>query len=86
MAARDTKTMTMKPAPAQEEAAPELFTQRKRPEHGPFRLQVDRQTKGSYTTLESAEAAGRVIKKGHPIVQVTVYDAVKSTTTIIELP
>ena len=83
MAVRETKTLTRKPI--EEEAAPELFTQRKRPEHGQFRLQVDRQTKGSYTTLETAEAAGRAIKKGHPIVQVTVYDAVKSTTTIIEL-
>ena len=82
--ARETKIITKKPDP--EEPAPEFFSQRKRPESGQFRLQVDRQTKGSYTTSEAAEAAGMIIKKGHPIVQVTVYDTVESTNKVIELP
>jgi hypothetical protein len=91
MAARETKTLTKKSETLtkkidQEEPAPEQFTQRRRPELGQFRLQVDRQTKGSYATAEAAETAGRAIKKGHPVVHVTVYDTVKSTNTIIELP
>ena len=63
-----------------------LVTQRKRPDDGRFRLQVDRQTKGSYTTYEAAEAAGLEIKKNYPIVQVAVYDGVASMNKIIELP
>jgi hypothetical protein len=69
----------------QEEAAPEPFGQRKRPETGQFRLQVDRQTKASYATYEAAEKAGLVIKKGHPILHVTVYDAVEGVNKVIEL-
>jgi hypothetical protein len=56
--------------------------QRKKPEER-YWLQVDRQTKGSYTTLASAEAAGEVIKKAHPIVQVSVYDSVDCVNKII---
>jgi hypothetical protein len=69
-----------------EEPAQELLSQRKRQDIGQFRLQVDRQTKGSYTTYEAAEQAGMAIKKDHPIVQVAVYDAVDSVNKIIELP
>ena len=62
-----------------EEPAPkmvqEVLSQSKRPEVGRFLLQVDRQTKGSYATAEAAEKAGMVIKKGHPIVRVSVYDS-----------
>ena len=71
--------------PAQE-IEQEAVSQRKRPEVGRFLLQVDRQTKGSYATAEAAETAGMVIKKGHPIVQVSVYDSVDSVNTLIDLP
>ena len=64
----------------------EVFSQRKRPETGRYLLQVDRQTKGSYKTLEAAQTAALVIKKGYPIVQVSVYDSVESTHTIVEAP
>ena len=50
-----------------------------------FRLQVDRQTKGSYSKYEDAEEAGLAIKHKYPIVQVTVYDAVNGTNKIVEL-
>ena len=52
----------------------------------PILLQVDRQTKQSYATAEAAEMAGMVIKKGHPIVRVSVYDSVETANKIIELP
>jgi hypothetical protein len=58
--------------------------QNKRPETGQFRLQVDRQTKGSYQTLEAAERAGLAIKQEHPIVQVSVYDSTAGINKIIE--
>ncbi len=64
----------------------EVFSQRKRPETGRYWLQVDRQTKGSYATSDAAQSAGLVIKTGHPIVQVSVYDSVESTNTVVEAP
>lgn len=65
------------------QAAP---TQHAPREIGPFRLQVDRQTKGSYPTQETAEAAGLLIKKGHPVVQVSIYNSADGMNKIIELP
>jgi hypothetical protein len=47
---------------------------------------VDRQTKGSYKTSEAAQAAALAIKTGYPIVQVSVYDSVEYTHTMVELP
>ena len=61
-------------------------TQHAPKEVGPFRLQVDRQTKASYLTQEAAEAAGMVIKKEHPIVQVSIYNSAEGVNKIIELP
>ena len=78
------KTITKKPDT--EESAPEVISQRKRPEVGSFRLQVDRQTKGSYLTYEAAEKAGLAIKQAHPIVQVTVYNSIESVNKTIESP
>lgn len=75
-----TKTMTAASEPE------ELVTQRKRPDSGRYRLQVDRQTKDSYTTYEAAEAAAIAIKKAYPILQVAVYDGVDNTSKIVELP
>ena len=49
-----------------------------------FRLQVDRQTKATYTELGDAEKAGRDIKKAHPIVQVSIYDSEEGGQTVLE--
>ena len=64
----------------------EAPSQRKRPESGRYLLQVDRQTKGSYPTAEAAQSAAQVIKTGYPIVQVSVYDSVEYTHTLVEAP
>ena len=74
-----------KVADIEEAPAVEQYGQRKRPDVGQFRLQVDRQTKSTYTTLEEAEVAGTAIKQAHPIVQVAVYDSKEGVNTIIEL-
>ena len=66
-----------------EQAADEAFPQRKRPEIGRYLLQVDRQTKRSFQTQEEAQAAGMIIKKGHPALQVSVYDSGDSISTIL---
>jgi formylglycine-generating enzyme required for sulfatase activity len=75
--------------PVKDESDKELDeapSQRKRPERGRYLLQVDRQTKGSYQTAEAAQAAAMVIKKGYPVVQVSVYDSVDYTDTLVEAP
>ena len=69
-----------------EKEVEEVFSQRKRPESGRYLLQVDRQTKGSYKTSEAAQAAALVIKKEYPIVQVSVYDSVDNSNTLVEAP
>ena len=84
MATRERAKITVK-RPDADEPAEEQAGQRKRPESGRFRLQVDRQTKASYADYDDAEKAGQAIKKGYPIVQVTVYDAAEAVSKIIEL-
>jgi hypothetical protein len=81
-----TRQMKMPVKDNSNEEIEEVISQRKRPERGRYLLQVDRQTKGSYTTGEAARAAALVIKKSYPIVQVSVYDSVDNTNTLVEVP
>jgi hypothetical protein len=64
----------------------EHFSQRKRPELGRYLLQVDRQTKNSYQTVETAELAALAIKKDYPILHVTIYDSVECASTVVAPP
>ena len=66
------------------ESAPLAVDQRRQPEQR-FRLQVDRQTKRSFPTLKAAAEVGLVIKKAHPIVQVSIYDAVEAVNQLIDV-
>jgi hypothetical protein len=66
--------------------AEEVVSQRKRPESGRYLLQVDKQTKGSYKSPEAAQSAALEIKKGYPIVQVSIYDSVDNSARLVELP
>jgi hypothetical protein len=83
MASRQIKMPVKDGSEIEVEEAP---SQRKRPETGRYLLQVDRQTKGSYKTSEAAQTAALAIKTGHPIVQVSVYDSVEYTHTLVEAP
>ena len=85
MASRQIK-MPVKDDSEKDKEADEVFSQRKRPERGRYLLQVDRQTKGSYTTAEAAQSAAQVIKTAYPIVQVSVYDSVDNSNTLVEAP
>jgi hypothetical protein len=67
------------------DAAEEQIGQRKQPENGRFRLQVDRQTKASFATSDDAEKAGLAIKKQFPVVRVAVYDSAEAVSRVIEL-
>lgn len=71
---------------ADTEVVVEPQSQKRRPEAGRYRLQVDRQTKATYTTFEAAEAQGLIIKKKFAQVQVAIYDIQASSNTILELP
>ena len=66
--------------------ADQLLGRRKPPEAGRFCLQVDRQTKASYSTREAAGKAGLAVKRGFPIVHVTVFDADEGKNETILLP
>ncbi len=77
--------ITAPTVPTDDDAAPDLPSQKAVPETRQFRLQVDRQTKASYPTFEAARDAGLIIKRAHPIVQVAVYDAAHGLNQIIVL-
>jgi hypothetical protein len=64
----------------------DVFAPEQPQEKGRFRLQVDRQTKAAYTTFEAAEAAGLAIKKGFPILYVSVFDADEGKSIAIAAP
>jgi hypothetical protein len=81
-----TRQIKMPVKDSSEQEVEDVLSQRKRPERGRFLLQVDRQTKGSYTTSEAAQAVALVIKKNYPIVKVSVYDSVDNSTTLVEAP
>ena len=84
MATRERAKIVVK-KPEVDDSVEEDVGQRKRPENGRFRLQVDRQTKASFATSDDAEKAGLAIKKQFPIVQVTVYDSEEAVSRVIEL-
>ena len=81
MALRATTKLRSKEADTIEDA-PMVVDQRKAPEQR-YRLQVDRQTKRSFGSLEAAAEAGVAIKNAHPIVQVSIYDSVDCVNTIV---
>jgi hypothetical protein len=56
------------------------------PERGRYLLKVDNQTKGSYKTSEAAQSVALEIKKGYPIAQVSIYDRIDNSHTLVELP
>lgn len=64
------------------EQAPLVVDQRRQPDQR-YRLQVDRQTKRSFASIEPAAEAGLAIKRAHPIVQVSIYDAVDCVNQMI---
>ena len=68
------------------EDTPQVSSSQDKQAEGRFRLQVDRQTKATYATLEAAETAGLAIKKNHPIVYVGVYDHLEGINKVIKMP
>ena len=68
-------TITTVPKKQTDDEVQESRVGQGRPTLHRYRLQVDRQTKSSFENRDAAEKAGKAIKKAHPVVQVTIYDA-----------
>ena len=66
-------------------ATDEILPQLKQTESGRYLIQVDKQTKASYETAEAAQSAALEIKKGHPIVRVSIFDSVEHSSRLVEL-
>jgi hypothetical protein len=52
----------------------------------PYYLAVDRQLKSGYDTFEKAEKVGLAIKRQHPRLLVSVYEAERRQHVVIEQP
>jgi hypothetical protein len=70
----------------EKESSEEEPSQRKQTEAGRYLLQVDRQTKSSFNTFEAARPAAMQIKTGFPMLQVSIYDSVSKSYTLVDLP
>jgi hypothetical protein len=70
-------------ARATKETAPDIVTGQAKPSFQRFLLNVDGQTKRSFTTRDAAEKAGLQIKQAYPIVQVSIYDSAEGSQIII---
>jgi hypothetical protein len=75
--------MSMPPKKRAADDSDQQPASQRRPKEERYRLQVDRQTKASFSTMDSAEKAGAAIKKIYPVVRVTIYDAQNHVTKVI---
>jgi hypothetical protein len=76
--------------PAKKVVRPEQ-TDEQRPQHQQpdterYQLQIDRQTKRSFKTPEAAWSAALEIKSRFPVLQVSIYDDVTKSRTMVEVP
>jgi hypothetical protein len=51
-----------------------------------YLLQIDRQTKRSFTMPEAARSAALEIKARFPHLQVSIYDSVSKSRTMVDVP
>ena len=86
MAQRQIKMPVKDKRVPRKESSEEAPPQRKQTEAGRYLLEVDRQTKGSFITFEAARSAAMQIKSGFPILQVSIYDSVSKSYTLVDLP
>jgi hypothetical protein len=60
--------------------------QQREPDTERYVLQIDRQTKRSFMTSEAARSAAGEIKARFPTLQVSIYDSVSKSRTLIDVP
>jgi hypothetical protein len=58
--------------------------QQRQPDTERYLLQIDRQTKRSFKTPEAARSMALEIKARFPALQVSIYDNVTSSRTVVE--
>ena len=51
-----------------------------------YLLQIDRQTKRSFKTAEAARSAALEMKARFPTLQVSIYDGVSKSRTVVDVP
>ena len=51
-----------------------------------YLLQIDGQTKRSFKTAEAARSAALEIKARFPALQISIYDGVSKSRTVVDLP
>ena len=71
---------------AKDEQAEQGPSQQYQPDAGPYLLQVDGQTKRSFKTFEAAHSAALGIKTRFPVLQVSIYDGVNKSRTVLDVP
>jgi hypothetical protein len=71
---------------AKREQTEEERLQHNQPETERYQLQIDRQTKRSFKTPEAARSAALEIKSRFPTLQVSIYDSVGRSRTMIDVP
>ena len=81
---RTAHTIKMPPKQQTNDEVAESRAGQGRPVLHRYRLQVDRQTKSSFDDKAAAEKAARAIKKAHPVVQVTIFDAESNERVMID--
>jgi hypothetical protein len=59
--------------------------QQRQPDTERYLLQIDRQTKGSFKTPEAARSMALEIKARFPALQVSIYDNVTKSRTLVEV-
>ena len=58
----------------------------RQPDTERYLLQIDRQTKRSFKTPEAAQAMALEIKARFPALQVSIYDSVTKSRTLVDVP
>jgi hypothetical protein len=69
-------------AESPEQERPQL----RQPETDRYLLQIDRQTKRSFKTFETARSAALEIKARFPALQVSIYDSASKSRTLVDVP
>ena len=68
------------------EQTEEQRLQHQQPDTERYQLQIDRQTKRSFKTSEAAPSAALEIKSRFPALQVSIYDGVTKSRTMVDVP
>ena len=71
---------------ANAEQTQEERPQQRQPDTERYLLQIDRQTKRSFKTPEAAQAMALEIKARFPALQVSIYDSVTKSRTLVDVP